>query len=391
MTTNSVAQATPSDAKQAMQFPFLDLCAQYSTIKGEVRAAVLEVLETQHFILGPEVESFEREFGAYLDCDYAIGCASGSDALLLALTALGIREGDEIITTPFTFVATAGSIARLKARPVFVDIDRQTFNIDPEAVEAAITPETRAILPVHLFGLAADMKQIMEVARRHNVPVIEDAAQAIGATYEGTPVGRIGTVGCFSFFPSKNLGAAGDGGMLTTNDPEVADRLKVLRVHGSRRKYQYEILGFNSRLDAMQAAILRVKLRHLASWTSSRQRNANRYLQLFEEFDLKRWTSLPTTIPGREHVYNQFVIRAERRDALQLHLRRNGIPTEIYYPAPLHLENAFAYLGYKNGDLPIAEAACKEVLALPVYQELTEPQQHSVVESIADFYKDSNF
>jgi dTDP-4-amino-4,6-dideoxygalactose transaminase len=235
------------------------------------------------------------------------------------------------------------------------------------------------------------MKQIMEVARRHNVPVIEDAAQAIGATYEGTPVGRIGTVGCFSFFPSKNLGAAGDGGMLTTNDPEVADRLKVLRVHGSRRKYQYEILGFNSRLDAMQAAILRVKLRHLASWTSSRQRNANRYLQLFEEFDLKRWTSLPTTIPGREHVYNQFVIRAERRDALQLHLRRNGIPTEIYYPAPLHLENAFAYLGYKNGDLPIAEAACKEVLALPVYQELTEPQQHSVVESIADFYKDSNF
>jgi dTDP-4-amino-4,6-dideoxygalactose transaminase len=390
MTTNSVAQVISPSMKKAMQFPFLDLCAQYATIREEVQTAVQRVLDTQHFILGPEVEAFEQEFARSIDVRFAIGCASGSDALLLALMALGVGEGDEVVTTPFTFVATAGSIARLNARPVFVDIDAVTYNIDPQKIEAAITPKTRAIIPVHLFGLAADLAPTMEIARKHDVPVIEDAAQAVGATYEGSCVGRVGAIGCFSFFPSKNLGGAGDGGMLTTNDPTIADRLKVLRVHGSRRKYQYELLGFNSRLDSLQAAILRVKMRHLAQWTSGRQRNAASYQRLFNQMNLSRWVTTPVTPEGRNHVYNQFVIRAQNRDELQGHLRQDGIPTEVYYPSPLHLEKAFGYLGYKPGDFPVAESASNEVLALPVYPELTEAQQRSVVDSIAEFYYKSN-
>jgi dTDP-4-amino-4,6-dideoxygalactose transaminase len=389
MTITSGAQVQ-LEGNETAQFPFLDLRAQFVTIREEVQDAVRNVFDTQHFILGAEVQSFEREFGNYVNCDYAIGCASGSDALLLALMALHIGEGDEVITTPFTFVATAGSITRVKARPVFVDIDRNTYNINPDKIEAAITPNTRAIIPVHMFGLAADMAPIMEMARKHKLAVIEDAAQAVGATYHDSPVGRIGDIGCFSFFPSKNLGAAGDGGMSTTNNLDIADRLKLLGVHGSRQKYQYEILGTNSRLDAIQAAILRVKLRHLPRWTSLRQRNATRYQELFAEFDLGRWTSLPKAIVGRQHVYNQFVIRAERRDELRSHLRRSGIPTEIYYPLPLHLQRAFAYLGYKLGDLPIAEAASNEVLALPIFPELDELQQRAVAELIADFYYQPN-
>ncbi|HVB57579.1 MAG TPA: DegT/DnrJ/EryC1/StrS family aminotransferase, partial [Candidatus Acidoferrales bacterium] len=274
-------------------FPFLDLKAQFSEIREETFAAITGVLESQHFILGPEVEAFEREISAHTGVRFAIGCASGSDALLLALLALEVRPGDEVITTPFTFVATAGAIARIGAKPVFVDIDPATFNIDPAQIENAITPRTRAILPVHLFGMAADMDAILEIASRCKLPVIEDAAQSIGARYRGHAVGNLAAMGCFSFFPSKNLGGAGDGGMITANDQKLAERLRLLRVHGSRKKYEYEIVGINSRLDALQAAILRVKLRHLAAWTEGRRRNADRYRTLFAEFVLTERVMLP--------------------------------------------------------------------------------------------------
>lgn len=375
-------------APAKMQFPFLDLKAQYARIREEVRAAVDKVLDDQHFILGPEVEHLESEIAALVGTRFAIGCASGSDALLLALMALEIGVGDEVITTPFTFGATAGAIARLKARPVFVDIDPVTYNIDPGSLARAITPHTRAIMPVHLFGLAADMAPINEVTRTHNLPVIEDAAQAIGAWYGATPVGAMGSMACFSFFPSKNLGCAGDGGMVTTNDPALAERLKMLRVHGCRKKYQYEAVGINSRLDALQAAILRVKLRHLPTWTSERQRNAERYRQLIAEFDLQALVQAPMEPHERVHVYNQFVVRVSHRDALREHMRLAGIPTEIYYPSPLHLEHAYAYLGYTRGDFPQAEAASRDTLSLPIFSEITEEQQRAVVQAMASFYAD---
>ncbi len=373
-------------ARSRMHFPFLDLRAQFGNIRGEIMAAVTEVLEGQHFILGPEVEKLEREIAQSVACEFAIGCASGSDALLLALMALGVDAGDEVITTPYTFGATGGSIARLKARPVFVDIDPQTYNMDGRKVAEAITRRTRAIMPVHLFGLCAEMKPILEIARTHNLPIIEDAAQAIGAWHEGRPVGSLGTMACLSFFPSKNLGGAGDGGMVTTNDPDLADRIKVLRVHGCRHKYEYEMVGVNSRLDALQAAILRVKLRHLHVWTEARQRNAMRYRKLFSEFGVQKWLQSPADPRNGVHVYNQFVIRAVRRDALRDHLRYAGIPTEIYYPSPLHLERAYLSFGYKPGDFPHAEQACNQTLALPIFAELTEAQQSAVVDAIADFY-----
>ena len=368
-------------------FSFLDLKAQFSGIRDEIVSAVTEVLESQHFILGPEVEAFEREISAHTGARFAIGCASGSDALLLALLALEVRPGDEIITTPFTFVATAGAIARIGAKPVFVDIDPATFNIDPAQIENAITPRTRAILPVHLFGMAADMDAILEVAARREVPVIEDAAQSIGARYRGKAAGNLGAMGCFSFFPSKNLGGAGDGGMITTNDQKLGERLKLLRVHGSRKKYEYEIVGINSRLDALQAAILRVKLRHLAAWTEGRRRNADQYRALFAEFALTKYVTLPQVPAGRTHVYNQFVIRVTERDALRAFLKERGIPTEVYYPSPLHLERAFQYLGHRAGAFPAAEAASKQVIALPIYPELREEQQRSIVSAIAEFYE----
>ncbi|HVB55648.1 MAG TPA: DegT/DnrJ/EryC1/StrS family aminotransferase [Candidatus Acidoferrales bacterium] len=366
---------------------FLDLKAQFAEIREEIFAAVTGVLESQHFIFGPEVEAFEREISAHTGARFAIGCASGSDALLLALLALEIRPGDEVITTPFTFVATAGAIARIGAKPVFVDIDPATFNIDPAQIENAITPRTRAILPVHLFGMAADMDAILKIAAKRELPVIEDAAQSIGARYRGEAVGNLGAMGCFSFFPSKNLGGAGDGGMITTNDQKLAERLKLLRVHGSRKKYEYEIVGINSRLDALQAAILRVKLRHLEAWTEGRRRNADRYRALFAEFALTKQVTLPQVPAERTHVYNQFVIRVTERDVLRAFLKERGIPTEIYYPSPLHLERAFQYLGYNAGAFPAAEAASKQVIALPIYPELREEQQRSIVSAIAEFYE----
>jgi dTDP-4-amino-4,6-dideoxygalactose transaminase len=388
LTNTQNVQMPVSQLTVGARFPFLDLKAQFATIRTEINAAVLRVLESQNFILGPEVESMESAMRQYVGTKFAIGCASGSDALLLSLLALGIDVGDEVITTPFTFVATAGAIARVKARPVFVDIDEATFNLDPRQLEAAITSRTRAILPVHLFGLPADMTAIMRIAGDHKLPVIEDAAQAIGAWQGGKAVGSIGTMGCFSFFPSKNLGAAGDGGMITTNNPELAERLRLLRVHGSRRRYEYELLGINSRLDALQAAILRVKLRYLDQWTLARQQHAQRYRDAFSCADsLHGLIQVPLEPAAFVHVYNQFVIRAQERDALREHLRQAGIGTEIYYPSPLHLQPAFAYLGYSKGDFPRAEAACKQVLALPIFPEMSEEQRQIVTDEIANFYR----
>lgn len=372
-------------------FPFLDLRAQFATIREETVAAVMRVMESQEFILGKEVRSFEEEIASCLGAHYAVSCASGSDALVLSMMALGIGPGDEVITTPFTFGATAGSIARLGAKPVFVDIDAHTYNINSAHLEAAITSRTRAIMPVHLFGLPADLEPIMACARDHGLHVVEDAAQAVGARYRDRAVGTFGSLGCFSFFPSKNLGCAGDGGLIATNDSTLADKLRLLRAHGSRKKYHYEILGMNSRLDALQAAILRVKLRHLDSWTQRRQSHAFRYCHLVEAAGLANRIVLPK-LPDApfDHVYNQFSVRCRERDELRDHLRQRGIPTEIYYPQPLHLEPAFACLGYQCGDFPVAESVSEEILSLPVYPEMAEWQQDLIVRSIAEFYSNSN-
>lgn len=374
-----------SAESSGVDIPFLDLKAQFAEIRGEVLEAVTRVLESQHFILGPEVDALEREFAKYVGVEFAIGCASGSDALLLAQMAIGIESGDEVVTSPFTFGATAGSIARLNARPVFVDIRPDTFNLDEQQLEAAITSRTRAIMPVHLFGVPANMDVVLEIARRYDLAVIEDAAQAIGARWKERRVGSLGTCGCFSFFPSKNLGGAGDGGMITTNDPQLAERLRTLRVHGARKKYRYDLLGINSRLDALQATILRVKLRYLENWTTGRRRNAENYRELFAKYDLR--LALPCSPANSFHVYNQYSIRAPRRDELQSYLRDRGISTEVYYPSPLHVEPAFAYLGYRNGDFQNAERCCREVLSLPIYPELTLDCQRAIVATIASFYQ----
>jgi dTDP-4-amino-4,6-dideoxygalactose transaminase len=384
----SIIKLPPSAGHSApkMLFPFLDLKAEYATMKGDIRAAVDKVLESQQFIMGPEVKQLEAKIAAFIGSGFAIACASGSDALLLALMALGVDSGDEVITPPFTFVATAGSIARLKAKPVFVDIDRETYNLDPTLLEAAITSRTKAIMPVHLFGLPAEMGKINEIARARRVPVIEDAAQSIGARYRAQYVGNIGAYGCFSFFPSKNLGGAGDGGMITTNDPELAERISVLRDHGSRKKYHYDLLGMNSRLDSLQAAILLVKFKHLAAMSQARRRNAERYRELFRQTGLDKLIALPVEPAGMHHVYNQFVIRTPQRDQLREHLRNGGIPTEIYYPSPLHLQPAFADLAYRAGDFPQSEEASQHVLALPVFPQMTEEQQKMVVDGMARFF-----
>ena len=367
-------------------FPFLDLKAQFASIRDEVYEAVRRVLDSQHFILGPEVAAFEQEVGNYLGCKFAIGCASGSDALLLALMALSIGPGDEVITVPFTFVATAGSIALLGAIPVFVDIDPKTYNLDPTKLERAITSKTKAILPVHLFGLPAEMDSILQIAGRHGVPVVEDAAQAIGAEYCGKKVGTLGAVGCFSFFPSKNLGGAGDGGLVTTDDPALAARLRLLRVHGSKSKYEYELVGMNSRLDAIQAAILRVKLAYLDHWANGRRHNAQRYHDLIAQFGLQSRVTEPVEPSHSRHVYNQFTLRTTDRDRLREFLKNNFIPTEIYYPFSLHLQPAFANLGYQPGSLPQAEQASRQVLSIPIFAELSGEQQETVIKSIAEFF-----
>jgi dTDP-4-amino-4,6-dideoxygalactose transaminase len=375
--------------------PLLDLKAQFATIEHEVRAAIDRVLQSQHFILGPEVEALEKEVAAYCQCQFGIGVSSGTDALLASLMAIDVKPGDEVITTPYTFFATVGSISRLGARPIFVDIDPLTCNIDPAGVEAAITERTRAIIPVHLFGQAADMDPIMEIASRRGLCVIEDAAQAIGTEYKGRRVGSIGHLGCFSFFPSKNLGCLGDGGMVTTNDPGLAERTRLLRGHGSKPKYYHKLVGGNFRLDALQAAVLREKLKFLDQWTEGRRRNADTYRRLFSQglpalgapaaVDAAKRVALPIDRGFGRHIYNQFVIRCVRRDELMAHLKANRIGTEIYYPLPLHLQECFAGLGYSAGDFPEAESAAKETLALPIYPELTNEAQDYVVKTIAAF------
>ncbi len=367
-----------------MRVPLLDLKAQYATIRHEIDPVVHEVFESQYFIMGPKVKEFEEAAAAYIGTPHAIGCASGTDALLLALMAYGIGPGDEVITTPYTFFATAGSIARLGAKPVFCDIRPDTYNLNPDLLAQLITPRTKAIIPVHLFGLVAEMGKINEIASTHGIPVIEDAAQAIGSTSPWGAAGTIGAIGCFSFFPSKNLGGAGDGGMVTACDNHIADLLGILRQHGSRPKYYHSLVGVNSRLDALQAAVLTVKLRHLDTWTEGRRSNADTYRRLFHERGIDGIV-LPVEPAGFRHIYNQFVIRVERREALREFLTAEGIGTEVYYPVPLHLQKCFADLGYKKGDFPESEAAADSTLALPIYPELTPPMQEYVVDRIAAF------
>ncbi|MGZ3380849.1 MAG: DegT/DnrJ/EryC1/StrS family aminotransferase [Isosphaeraceae bacterium] len=367
--------------------PALNLKAQYQSIRDEIEPVVREILESQMFVLGPEVTRLEAEVADYCGAASGIGCASGSDALLLPLLAIDIGPGDEVITTPYTFFATAGSIWRTGAKPVFVDIEPDTFNIDPARIEAAITRRTRAIIPVHLFGQVAEMGPIQEIARRHGLTVLEDAAQAIGSAYHGTRAGTLGDVAAFSFYPSKNLGGFGDGGMVTTNQPQLARRITRLRVHGMEPKYHHHEVGFNSRLDAFQAAVLRVKLRHLDAWTSLRRDVADRYRNLFASHGLEDMVGLPIERQGNFHVYNQFVIRvpAFLRDSLRDYLTARKIGSEIYYPIPLHLQVCFASLGHKPGDFPHSEAAARETIALPIYAELTDAEQRYVVGSIRQF------
>jgi dTDP-4-amino-4,6-dideoxygalactose transaminase len=375
------------ESQTKIKVPLLDLQAQYSQIGDELKEAVRRVLDSQQFILGPDVKRLESEVMNYTQARHAIACASGSDALLLALMAIEIKAGDEVVTTPYSFFATAAAIARLGARPVFVDIEPDTYNIDVSKIEAAITERTRAIMPVHLYGQCAEMNAIMEIGERHNLAVLEDAAQAIGATDAEGQAGSIGTIGCFSFYPSKNLGGAGDGGMVTTNDDALAERLLALRVHGSKTKYYHTLLGINSRLDSLQAAILRVKLPYLDSWSDARASNAERYNQLFEDAGLIEEVGLPVVRDNVRHIFNQYVIRVRggRRDALIEHLKQNDIGTDIYYPVPLHLQECFSYLNYRENDFPEAERAARETLALPIYPELTAEQQAYVVESIHNF------
>jgi dTDP-4-amino-4,6-dideoxygalactose transaminase len=349
--------------------------------------AVTRVCDSQRFIHGPEVEGLERELEAYLGAQHAIGMSSGTDALLAALMAVGVGHGDEVITPTYSFFATAGCVARLGARPVLVDIDPATFNIDTAAAVAAITPRTRAMVPVHLFGQSADLMPLSNAAARHGIAIIEDAAQAIGARYQDHAVGTLGAIGCFSFFPSKNLGAFGDAGFVTTNDDRLGRHLRLLRNHGMEPKYYHHLIGGNFRLDAIQAAVLRVKLPHLDDWTTGRQRNAGRYRALFADAALTDTVQLPIEAPGRTHIYNQFVIRVVQRDRLKAHLDAAGIGTEVYYPVPFHLQQCFASLGYARGQFPHAERAATETIALPIYPELTEAQQASVVDAIARFYK----
>ena len=367
--------------KAMMQVPLLDLKAQYADIKGDLDQAVHRVLDSARFIGGPEVSGLEEEVARYCRTAHAIACASGTDALLLALRGLDIGPGDEVVTSAFSFFASAGTVANVGARPVFVDIDPRTFNLDPHRLEAAITPLTKAVVAVHLFGQCCDLTAVKAVCDKHQLFLIEDAAQAIGSEWEGRRAGSVGDLGAFSFFPSKNLGAAGDGGLMTAQDLALAERVRLLREHGAKPKYYHALVGTNSRLDALQAAILRVKLRHLDRWSEKRAKNAALYDQLFEGARLAR----PYRDARTRHIYNQYVIRLPQRDALRQHLADRGIGTEIYYPVPLHLQQCFAPLGYREGDMPQSEAAAREVLALPIYPELTEEQIRYVAACVRDF------
>lgn len=370
-----------------MNVPLLDLKAQFQPLRAEIMAAIQTVCDEQGFILGPRVVAFEEAVAQYIGSRYAIGCASGSDALLLSLMAMGVKAGDEVITIPFTFFATVSAISRLGAKPVLVDIQPDTFNIDPELIERAVTPHTKAIIPVHLFGQCADMAAINEIAKRKNIYVIEDACQAIGASQGNKRSGILGDTGCFSFFPSKNLGGFGDGGLITTNDKTLADSMAMLRVHGSQVRYLHEAVGINSRLDSLQAAVLHVKLQYLDQWAKGRRRNAERYQRLFAQTKLADRVVLPPTMRDNFHVYNQFTVRAQKRDALRTFLKEKGVGTEVYYPLPMHLQSCFRDLGYQKGSFPVSEQAAEEVMSIPIYAELTDAQQSYVVEMTAEFYK----
>ena len=371
-----------------MKVPLLDLKPQYEQIRAEIEPELLEICRSQSFILGPKVLECEAAVAAYCGAAHGVGVSSGSDALLLALMAEGIGPGDEVVTTPYTFFATVGAISRVGARPTFVDIEPGTFNMDVSKLEAAVTPRTKAVIPVHLYGQMADMDATMDVARKHGLVAIEDAAQAIGAEWKGRRAGSIGDYGCFSFFPSKNLGCFGDGGMLTMQDAEKAKKAAVFRNHGSEPKYYHHFIGGNFRLDALQAAVATIKLRHLDGWTAARQANAERYRRLFAAAGLEAAgkVALPKAATNR-HIYNQFVVRAERRDGLLAHLRARDVGVEIYYPVPLHLQECFRSLGHREGDFPESERAARETLALPIYPELSDEMAERVVECIAEFYR----
>jgi dTDP-4-amino-4,6-dideoxygalactose transaminase len=394
-----------------MKVPFLDLKRQYGTIRDDVLRSIHEVLEAQTFILGEEVEKLEKEISDYCGSRHAVGVASGSDAILVSIMALDLEPGDGIITTPFTFFATAGSITRLGCIPLFVDIDRRTFNLDPEKLREFVETQChpgkkdqlmsrdgnvpiRAIVPVHLFGQCADMDPILELCRTHDLRVIEDAAQAIGASYRpasdrpARSAGTMGETGCLSFYPSKNLGAFGDGGMVICQDAGVADKIRILRTHGSRPKYYHRLIGLNSRLDALQAAVVRLKLRYLEQWSEGRKENALRYDRLFRDIDNDGLgISLPFTQYENRHIFNQYVIRAPQRDGLREFLQKHGIGTDIYYPLPLHLQECYRHLGHRKGDFPVSEDASQAVLALPIFPEITPEEQHYVVEKIGAFYR----
>jgi dTDP-4-amino-4,6-dideoxygalactose transaminase len=386
--------------------PLLDLKAQFAQIRAEVMPLIEQVCMTQQFILGENVRGFEAEIARYCGAPFAVGVSSGTDALLLAIMALGIGSGDEVVTSPFTFFATAGTIARTGARPIFCDIDPVTFNISPSAVQTFIERDcvttadglvnratggrVKAIMPVHLYGQSADMDGLMEIARRHGLKVIEDAAQAVGTEYKhGVRVGSIGDIGCFSFFPSKNLGAFGDAGLCTTKDPELAERMRVLRVHGGKPKYFHALIGGNFRIDELQAAVLRIKLKYLDGWTSGRQRNAAYYDRAFAAAGLGSRVMTPRAAPGQRHIFNQYVIRVHERDALRKFLGEHGIGTEIYYPVPLDRQECFSYLGYAPGTFPESERAAAETLAIPIYPELTDDQLGTVVARVAEYFRSS--
>lgn len=370
-----------------MNVPLLDLKEQNAALRPQIEAALGRVLDTNGFILGGEVAELECELAGYCGTKYAIGCASGSDAILLALMALDIGPGDEVITTPYSFFATVSSITRLGAVPVFVDIDPATYNLDPALIESKITPRTKAIELVHLYGQCSDMAALTAISEKYGIPLVEDAAQAIGAEENGVRAGAMSAVGCFSFYPSKNLGGMGDGGFVTTNDDAIAKKLLALRVHGSEERYYHKYVGLNSRLDGFQGAVLRVKLPHLDRWTDARRANAENYRQLFTDAGLTEQIGLPVERGNAKHIYNQYVIRVPKyRDALRAHLTEKGIGTDIYYPVPLHLQECFAYLGYTEGDLPESEKAARETLALPIFPELRPEQQAYVVETIAEFF-----
>lgn len=387
MKPTSGAGAPPAPAP----VPLCDIQAQYRALKDQIDAAVLRVLGSGQAILGPEVAAFEQETAAFCGAQYGIGCGSGTDALVLALHALGVGPGDEVIVPPFTFFATVSAVCRVGAKPVFVDIDPLTYNLDPNQIEARITPATRAIIPVHLYGQCCDMDAIWEIAEQNRLYVVEDAAQSFGSEYKGKRCGTLGAVACLSFYPTKNLGALGDAGLVTTNDPAVDKKLRALRVHGSEVKYYHKFIGYNMRLDAVHAAVLRVKLPHVANWLTGREAAAKRYDSLIEGANLHGFMRRPVALPDRRHTFNQYVVRvpAAHRDPLVKHMKDSGVGVEVYYPLSLHQQECFKFLGYRTGDFPTSEQASGEVLALPMFPELTADQQGRVIEVIGTYLRQS--